>query len=213
MAASDPVTINITGKGAHASLPNDSIDPIVIGSQIINNIQTIVSRNVDPFEQAVVTFGIFHGGTRYNIIPEKVRLEGTVRTFNEEVRKKVASRIHKIVENTAQGMGGKAEVDYKKSYPATVNDKKMVELAKKSIIDLLGEDSYVDVERSAPGGEDFAYFTKKVPSVYMWLGYNKKEEEIFPPHSPKFTFDEGILALGAKVFCKIALNWREENEF
>lgn len=213
MAASDPVTINITGKGAHASMPNYSIDPIVIGSQIINNIQTIVSRNIDPFEQAVVTFGIFNGGTRYNTIPEKVRLEGTVRTFSEDVREKVYQRIHKIVEKTAEAMGGKAEVDYKKSYPATVNDKKMVELAKKSIVDLFGEDSYATVERPASGGEDFAYFAREVPSVYMWLGYNKEGEEIYPPHSSKFNFNEGILTMGVKTFCKLALSWEDKDEF
>ena len=207
MAASDPVTIEVIGKGAHASLPNMAVDPIVIGSQIINNIQTIVSRHVDPFEQAVVTFGVFDGGTRYNTIPEKIKLEGTVRTFNEEVREKVYNRIFTIAEKTAESMGGKANVNYTKSYPSTINDETMVNMAKSSIKDLFGEEAYKTVERPASGGEDFAYFAKEVPSVYLWLGYDKDDEEIHPPHSPKYSFDESALSYGVKSFCKIALDW------
>jgi len=207
MAASDPVNIEVIGRGAHASLPNRAIDPIVIGSQIINNIQTIVSRNIDPFEQAVVTFGIFHGGTRYNTIPEKINLEGTVRTFNEEIRQKVYHRIFEIAEKTAEGMGGEAKVDYIKSYPSTVNNEDMVNMAKNSIKDILGTENYINIERPASGGEDFAYFTKEVPSVYLWLGYGKEDEEVYPPHSPHYVFDEKALGYGVKAFCKIALNW------
>lgn len=207
MAASDPITIDIKGKGAHASLPNLAIDPIVIGSQIINNMQTIVSRNIDPFEQAVITFGVFNGGTRYNTIPEKITLEGTVRTFSEEVRKKVYNRIHEVAENTAKAMGGEAKVNYKKSYPPTINAEDMVNLAKDSIKDLFGEDKYINIDRPASGGEDFAYFAKELPAVYLWLGYDKEGEEIYPPHSPQYDFDEKALAYGVKAFCKIAVDW------
>ncbi|MFW6410323.1 MAG: M20 metallopeptidase family protein, partial [Halanaerobiales bacterium] len=213
MAASDPVTIDVIGKGAHASLPNMAVDPVVIGSQIVNNLQTIVSRNVDPFEQAVVTIGIFAGGTRYNTIPESVRLEGTVRTFSEEVRDKVYERIHTIAEKTAEAMGGEVDVNYIKSYPPTVNDEKMVNSVKKSIIELRGRENYVEIDRPASGGEDFAYFSRRVPSVYLWLGYNKEGEEIYPPHSPYFDFDEQALVYGIEAFCKIATDWGEYNVF
>lgn len=207
MAASDPITVNVIGKGAHASLPNMAVDPVVTASQIVNNLQTIVSRNVDPFEQAVVTIGKFTGGTRYNVIPERVKLEGTVRTFNEEVRDKVEKRIFKICENTAEAMGGSAEVEYKRGYPPTINDQEMVKLASKSIKSILGEHNYVKIDRPAPGGEDFAYFTKELPAVYMWLGYAEEGKEIFPPHSPKFNFDERALAYGVKVMSRMAMDW------
>jgi len=208
MAASDPITVEVTGKGAHASLPNLGIDPVVAAAQIVNNLQTIVSRNVDPFEQAVVTIGKFIGGTRYNTIPGRVNLEGTVRTFNEEVRDKVEKRIKQICEKTAEAMGASAEVDYSRGYPPTVNDEKMVNLAARSARDILGEDAFVDIDRPAPGGEDFAYFTKEIPSVYMWLGYSEEDKEIFPPHSPKYNFNEKALSYGVRVLSRIALNWR-----
>ncbi|RKD30539.1 M20 metallopeptidase family protein [Thermohalobacter berrensis] len=212
MASSDPFTIEIIGKGAHASLPQEAVDPIVIGSQIVNNLQTIVSRNVDPFEQAVLTIGKFIGGTRYNTIPEKVTLEGTVRTYNEKIRKKVYTRIKEIVEKTAELMGGKATLNYNFGYPATINDEKMVELARKAIKDILGENNYVEIERPATGGEDFAYFAKEVPSVYMWVGYGKENEDVYPPHSPRFDFDEKALSIAVKVLVKLALKWGKVKE-
>ncbi|MDK2918878.1 MAG: hypothetical protein PWQ37_1611 [Candidatus Petromonas sp.] len=206
MAASDPFTVDIIGKGVHASLPNEGIDPIVIGCQIVTNIQTIISRNIDPFEPAVVSIGIFNGGTRYNVIPEKVRLEGTVRTFHDEVRKKVYNRLKTIVEDTAKSLGGKARLDYRFTYPPLINDEKTVEIAKRSVEEILGKDNFVSVKRPAPGGEDFAYFAREVPSVYMLLGYAEEGKELYPPHNPHFDFNEKALAIGTKVFIQTALN-------
>ncbi|WP_176461764.1 M20 metallopeptidase family protein [Anaeromicrobium sediminis] len=206
MAASDPFVIKITGKGVHASLPNLGVDPIVIGSQIVNNIQTIVSRNIDPFEQAVISIGVFKGGTRYNVIPESVRLEGTVRSFDDKVREEVYKRLKKIVEDTASALGGKGELDYKFTYPPLINDEKIVKIAKESIIDMFGKEKYLDVPRPAPGGEDFAYFAKSVPSVFMFLGSGEEGKENHPPHSPYFNFNEKVLAIGTKAFIKTAIN-------
>lgn len=206
MAASDPFTIEITGKGVHASLPNAGIDPIVIGCQMVNNIQTIISRNIDPFEPAVVSIGVFKGGSRYNVIPEKVKLEGTVRTFNDEVRQTVYERLKTIVEDTATSLGGRAVLDYRFTYPPLINDEKIVEITRKSIGEIIGEENYVEVKRPAPGGEDFAYFAKEVPSAYMFLGYAEEGKEIFPPHNPHFDFNEKVLAMGTKVFIQTALN-------
>lgn len=206
MAASDPFTIEITGKGVHASLPNMGIDPIVIGCQIVNNLQTIVSRNIDPFEPAVISIGVFQGGTRYNVIPEKVKLEGTVRTFNDDVRNKAYQRLNTIVEDTARSLGGEAILDYRFTYPPLINNEKIASIAQKSIKEICGEENYVEIKRPAPGGEDFAYFAKEVPSVYMFLGYGEEGKEIFPPHNPHFNFNEKVLAIGTKVFIKTALN-------
>lgn len=203
MGASDPFTINIKGKGVHASQPYLGIDPIVIGSEIINNIQTIVSRNIDPFEQAVISIGVFNGGTRYNAIPETVTLKGTVRTFDESIRNNIYKKLKDITEKTAAGLGGEAVLDYKFSYPPLVNDDEIFLNAKKAIINSLGEDNFVELKKPAPTGEDFAFFAKAKPACFMWLGTGKKGEEK-QLHSPYFDFDDRVLKKGVKVFINTA---------
>ncbi|HKL12135.1 MAG TPA: M20 family metallopeptidase [Halanaerobiales bacterium] len=204
MGASDPFTINITGKGVHASQPYLGIDPIVIGAEIISNIQTIVSRNIDPFEQAVISIGVFKGGTRYNAIPETVTLEGTVRTFDDSIREIIYEKLRNITEKTASGLGGKAVLDYIFSYPPLINNEKVFLSAKKAIINSLGENNFVELVRPAPTGEDFAFFAKKKPACFMWLGTGKKGEEK-QLHSPYFDFDDTVLKQGVKVFVNTAL--------
>ncbi|MGI6574653.1 MAG: M20 metallopeptidase family protein [bacterium] len=211
MAASDPFTVDVIGKGVHASSPNLGIDPIVIAAQIVNNLQTIVSRNVDPFEQAVVSIGIFAGGTRYNIIPEKVRIEGTVRTFKQDVRDFVYNRMKIIVEKTAEAMGGRGNLVYNFGYPATINNAELVEVAKQATEAILGANKYIAVERPAAGGEDFAYFAQTIPGVFLWLGYGQDGKEVYPLHSPHFNFDEEALIIGTKVLVKTALQWGRKN--
>ncbi len=207
MAASDPFKIDITGKGGHASMPNKCVDPILIASHTVIALQSIISRNVDPFETAVVTIGILNSGTRYNTIPETAEIVGTVRTFDEATRQLIKLRIENIAETTAMAYGGIAKVNYTYGYPSVVNEKSMVDCATQSIREVLGPEGYVSVERPAPGGEDFAYFTQKVPSVFIWLGYNKPEEQVHPPHSAYYDFDESILENGAKILCQTAINW------
>ncbi len=207
MAASDPFTIDVIGKGVHASLPHEGIDPFLISSQILTNLQTIVSRNIDPFEHAVVSVGQISGGTRYSVIPERVKMEGTVRTFNDRVRKEVSERVKTIACKTAEALGGKAEVNYRFGYSQTVNDSKMVEVAEHSIREILGKENFINIERPAPTGEDFSYFAREIPGVFMWLGCKKEGEDNFPLHSPYFNFDEEILAEGSKVMVKIAMSF------
>lgn len=206
MAGSDPFIITISGKGGHASMPHTAIDPIYIGSQIVTALQSIVSRNIDPFEQAVVTVGVFSGGSRYNVIPETAKIQGTVRTFNEDIRMKVRERVIAIAEKTAEALGGKAEVDYRLTYPPLVNDPGVFESVRSSAREILGHDKFVDVLRPAPGGEDFAFFAKAVPSDFMFLGYRKPGETPVQPHNPYYDFDEAALGVGIKVFVKAAIN-------
>jgi amidohydrolase len=205
MAASDPFVINIQGKGVHASLPHLGTDPIVIGAQIVNNIQTIVSRNIDSFEQAVISIGVFKGGMRYNVIPDKVVLEGTVRTFNEEVRMNIYNRLKLIVENTAQSLGGQATLNYKFSYPSLVNDDKIVDFVKDNVKELLGEENCILLDRPISTGEDFAYFAKAVPSAFIFLGARKDGVDNYPLHNPYFDFNEKALAIGVKVLMTAAI--------
>lgn len=202
MAASDPFVINIVGKGVHASLPHMGIDPIVIGAHIVTAIQTIISRNVDSYEQAVISMGVFKGGTRYNVIPESVQIEGTVRTFSEDVRNLIEKRLKKIVPAIADSMGAEASIDYTKSYPALVNNSAVVDLVRESMDEGLG----VVVERPESGGEDFAYFAKAKPSAFMFLGTGVEGQKNYPPHSAYFDFDESALAIGVKTMVKAALH-------
>ena len=212
MGASDPFTIDVIGQGVHASQPYQGIDPIVIGSQIVNNLQTIVSRNIDPFEQAVISIGVFQGGTRYNTIPDQVSLKGTVRTFDQEVRDKVYKKIESIAEKTASSLGGEVKLDYTFGYPPVNNDVEMFRTAHKSIRKMLGAEKAVEVDRPAPTGEDFAFFAQEVPATFLWLGCNKEGEETPKLHSPYFNFDEKILSTGVKVLTATAINWLNEQE-
>ncbi len=211
MGASDPFQIEITGQGGHASQPHFTVDPIVIGSQIVNNLQTIVSRNTDPFEQVVISVGVFNGGTRYNTIPDQVTLKGTVRTFNQEVRDKVEARMKEIIEKTAEGLGGRAEFNYIRGYPPVVNNQGLVQLAEKT---LSRPDSLTELvleERPAPTGEDFAYFARAVPGLFLWLGAAESKDS--PGlHSPYFDFPEEILLNGVQALLLLAINWLKMQE-
>lgn len=211
MGASDPFQIEISGQGGHASQPHLTVDPIVIGSQIINNLQTVVSRNIDPFEQAVISVGVFAGGTRYNTIPDQVTLKGTVRTFNQEVRDKVQSRMKEIIEKTAEGLGGRAELNYTRGYPPVVNDEGLVELTEETLAGSGSLTELVKAARPAPTGEDFAYFAQAVPGLFLWLGAAETKDS--PGlHSPYFNFPEEILLNGIQAISSIAINWLKKQE-
>ena len=206
MAGSDPFIITIKGKGGHASMPHTTIDPVVAGSYIVTALQSIVARNIDPFAQAVVTVGVFNGGTRYNVIPETATIQGTVRSFDEDVRLKLRDRVIEVATKTAEALGAHAEVDYRLTYPPLINDRGVYEQAKASIIDMLGEENYAEVPKPAPGGEDFAFFAKAVPSAFMFLGYKKAGEVPVQPHNPYYNFDEAALGVGVRVFVRAALD-------
>lgn len=212
MAASDPFKIEITGKGGHASMPYKCIDPVLIASHTVVAIQSIISRNTDPFEPAVVTVGILKAGSRYNTIPETAEIYGTVRTFDEGTRQLIKKRLEEMATSVATTYGGKAEVTYTLGYPSVMNNAEMVEIASQSITSVLGESGYIQVERPAPGGEDFAYFTQEVPSVFVWLGYSEPDHEVYAPHNPYYDFDESILEKGVSVMCQIAVDWLEKNK-
>jgi len=211
MGASDPFQILITGQGGHASQPHFTVDPIVIGSQIVNNLQTVVSRNIDPFEQAVISIGVFAGGTRYNTIPDQVILKGTVRTFDQGIRDKVESRIKAIIEKTAESLGGRAELNYTRGYPPVDNNQGLVRLAEETLVGPESLTELIMAERPAPTGEDFAYFAQTVPGLFLWLGAGEAKDS--PGlHSPYFNFPEEILLNGVQALTSIAINWLRNQE-
>jgi len=207
-AASDRLKMSILGKSTHAATPEFGIDAVVITSQIISALQTIISRNVSPLDSAVITFGKIEGGSRYNIVADRVDLDGTVRTFDPNTRDLVSEKIPQIAKGIASSMGGDCIVDYKWGYPPTMNDPSATQIAQKTILETLGENGLYEISMPNPGGEDFAFFSEKLPAAFAWLGCRPKgiPPENFPKlHNNKFLPDEEALPIGVTYLCQVAL--------
>lgn len=208
MGNSDRIKIKIQGKGGHAAVPNQAVDPIVIASQVISNIQTIVSRNVDPFDPAVITIGKIEGGVAANIIADSVNLTGSMRSLSEESRTLMVERLTEVVENTARTLGGEATVEVQSGFPATINDASWASVVRQTVVDEYGEAAAPDL-RPSLAGEDFSRFLLKYPGVYYWLGM-KEDVELFPLHHPKFDVNEAAFDYGINMLLKLTMNALEK---
>ena len=202
MAAADAFEMKVRGAGGHGAMPHLTADAIAMAAQIVTALQTVVSREVDPVEPAVLTVGEIGAGTAYNIIPETARLGGTVRTLNENLRLKMPERIEHLARGVAQGMRGDVQFDYEFSYPVTVNDEDAARRALGVAGDLLGEENALELTKPSMGAEDFAYFLEKIPGAFIWLGVG---EDVSGLHTPTFAFDEEILSLGSALLTALAL--------
>lgn len=209
MASSDRFHITVNGKSSHGSAPEEGVDAIVIASQVITALQTIVSRKVSPRDSAVVSIGTIHGGDRYNVIANKVKLEGTCRNLNPAVRNLMPERITQIAKGVAEAMGGSCEVEYFKGYSPTVNDPAMFELVHGVMKEVVGDNAIVP-EMSALGGEDFSYYCEKVPCAFFWLGVSDPEKESFPIHNGAFSPDERAIPIGIEIAVRSALKFLAE---
>jgi amidohydrolase len=212
-AASDHLKIKITGKSAHASAPDLGIDAIVAAAQVINSLQTIVSRNISPFHTAVVTIGTIHGGDRYNIIPQEVNLDGTVRTMDPSDTPKMPVLIKRIAENAAAACGAKAEVDYQTGHPSVLNDSRISDICAAAAAEVLGQDNTFRKLTLNPIGEDFAYFSRQRPSAMAWLGCCPEDRELstMPAlHNAKFLPDPKAISIGIRFFCQSAVRLLEQ---
>ncbi len=210
LGASDDFEITITGVGGHGAFPQDTTDVVQIGAQLINSLHQIISRKVDPLKPAVLTIGSFQAGDKANIIPGAAILEGTVRTFNEEVRYKVADWVKQITEHTTKAFGADFTIDYQFGYPATKNDKAMNQLMVRAAADVLPKNNIQPMEPNM-GAEDFSYFTQQIPGAYFFTGSaNEEKGLIYPYHHPKFDIDEKALLNGAKVLASAALDFLGE---
>ena len=208
MGNSDRILIKIQGKGGHAAVPNEAVDPIVIASQVISNIQTIVSRNVDPFDPTVITIGTIEGGVAANIIADSVNLRGSMRSLSEESRTTMVSRLTEVVENTARTLGGDATVEVQSGYPATINDPSWASVLRETVIDEYGEAAAPEL-RPSLAGEDFSKFLLKYPGAYYWLGMQDEVEQ-FPLHHPKFDVNEASFEYGINMLLKLTVNALEK---
>ncbi|MGM0854990.1 MAG: M20 metallopeptidase family protein [Bacillota bacterium] len=206
MGASDRFKITVKGSGGHASMPHQSNDAIIIANNLITQLQTIVSRNTDPNDSAVLTIGKIEGGYRYNVIADKVTLEGTIRTFKPEVKDMVKDRFHSIIEGVGKSFGAHMIIDYFDGYPATVNTPQWADEVRNAAQKVLGEDAAPVVSPSL-GGEDFSRFLKKYPGAFYWLGTSvKNSEPQYPLHDPRFKLNESALGKGVEVMTQLALD-------
>ena len=214
MASATSFEIKIKGKQAHGSRPWEGADPIVAGAQIINNLQTIVSRNLDlTNEAAVVTIGRFESGIRSNIIPESAYMEGTIRALDYEMRDEIYKRLKEIVVNTAKSNNLEAEVILKTPYPITYNDLKLTDQMKKTLFRVAGENN-VKLARASTGAEDFSYFANKVPGFFFRLGGMPIEDHPnkgFSHHTPDFYIDDSGLILGVRAMANLAFDYLNTN--
>ena len=196
-ASVDRFEINITGVGSHAARPEKAVDPIIITTNIINELQTIVSRNVSPADKALLSVTHIESGNTWNVIPDSAYIEGTVRTFHENTRSLISERMKAIIEGTAKLYGGTAELVWHSGSPATNNDKELTKFASK-----LGRIMGFDVREITMGleGEDFAYYQKEIPGVFIVVGTGISQ----PHHHPEYTVDEKAIIKCSRYFAKLA---------
>ena len=202
MAAADRFEMTVKGAGGHGAMPHLAADAVAIAAQIVTALQTVVSREVNPVEPAVLTVGQIEAGFAFNIIPETAYLGGTVRTLDPDLRERMPERIEELARGVASGMRGDAELDYTFSYPVTKNDADASRLVLGVAEELFGEENTVKLAHPSMGGEDFAFFLENVPGAFIWLGVG---EDVSGLHTPQFAFDEEILPQGSALLAALAL--------
>lgn len=208
MAQVDDFDIIIKGKGGHGARPQEGIDAIVVGSAVIQALQTISSRRISPLKPVVISVGVFEGGTARNIICDKVVLKGTARTLEKNVTKKIPGLLKEIISGVCKSHGADFELRYFTGYPVLVNDQKMTDMVRDSIKKLFGKKAIYEIKEPAMGGEDFAYFLQRVPGSFFNLGIrNKKIGAVYPWHHPKWKVDERSIQIGTALLAQVAFDF------
>lgn len=204
MGSVDMFTIRIHGKGGHAAMPHEAIDPIVASAHVVTALQALVSRGADPFEQLVVSVTRVRGGEAFNVIPDEVELAGTVRTMGGRLHREAPERLKAVVAGVAGAMGCTTTVDYVRQTACTINDAAMTALAAKVAAQLVGEAGVLKAARTL-GGEDFSFFLERVPGCFAWVGsQNPAKGFDAPHHSPRFDIDEQAMVTGVELLDRIA---------
>jgi amidohydrolase len=207
LASADVLNISVKGKGGHASMPHDAIDPMPVTCEIVTAIQVFVTRRMDIFDPAVVTVARIQGGSTNNVIPEMVVLEGTIRTLSEEARERVHEGIARIAENVARAHECEAEVTITRGFPVTVCDARAVALAQEAVQGVFGPQGWKTMDAPVMGAEDFSYVLQKVPGAMLFLGVCPEGQQwkmACPCHSNRMVLNESMLARGVAVHCAIA---------
>ena len=203
MASSDDVTITLKGTGGHGAMPHLAADPIVAAASIVMALQTIVSRNVNPQQTAIITVGAIHAGRANNVIPQNVTMELSVRSLDSEVRDLLESRINTLVKTQAESFGVHAQIDYKRDYPVLVNSLAETEFARQVALDLVGSDQVILQGAALTGSEDFAVMLEHCPGSYLQIG-NGAGESSCMVHNPGYDFNDDNVAIGAAYWVLLA---------
>jgi len=208
MACLDSFSINVKGEGCHGAMPDTGVDPIAISAQVISALQTIVSREIKPTNPAVVTIGTIKGGAAYNIIPNSVEIEGTVRALDQETREKIAASMESIVAGITRGMHGDYEFNYTFGYPPLVNNPEFTEGFLETARKVVEEKDLIEITDPTMGGEDMAYYLERVPGTFFFLGgFNEEKGMIYPHHNSKFMLDEDVFWKGTALMAQGAMDW------
>jgi amidohydrolase len=198
MAAPDTFECRIIGKGGHAAIPQDCVDPIAIGAQIVSTLQQVVSRTVDPLDPAVLSVTQFHAGTTYNVIPEVAYLAGTVRTFDPALRTAIPAQMERIIAGLTSAFGASYQFSYERGYRPVINDAPLTARLRDVVERTFGDETLVDM-RPTMGGEDFSAYQQKAPGVFAFVGAGNIDAGIHHPHHhPRFQIDERALLVGLR---------------
>lgn len=203
MAAVDDFEVVIHGKGGHAAAPHEAIDPIMIGMQLYQAFQMIVSRNLDPIESAVLSVTCFHAGTANNVIPSTAQMVGTVRTFNQNVRLMIERRMRETCLHIGHLHGVEIGLDYQRGYPPLVNSVAETDFAARVAAEIVGDDHILHDTPPVMGAEDFAYMLAERPGAYIWVGQADSTHQAYV-HHPAYNFNDRILPIGASYFARLA---------
>lgn len=206
MASPDRFDLKIIGRGGHAARPQNTIDPIPIGAEIISALQTIVSRRIDPLESAVISVCNFEAGSTHNVIPDLAVIKATVRSLKSDIRQQLAANIEKAIKNICDIYGADYEFNYIFGYPPVVNDSEMTKIVAEAAAKVLGKSRVREKEKAEMGGEDFSYFGREVPAVFYYLGI-APEGKIINHHQSDFKFNDSVLKDGAAVMAQAAVDF------
>lgn len=206
-AAPDTFWITIRGKGGHAAIPQQTVDPIAIGAQVVTNLQHLVARGVDPLDSAVLSVTQFHAGTTHNVTPETAELNGTVRTLDPTVRTEMAARMERVIRGVTEAHGATYEFTYERGYRSVVNDATVTAEMVQVVTDLYGSAASVTM-RPVMVGEDFSAFQQKAPGTFFFVGAARPVDgEVHPHHHPKFDVDERAFETGVRIFVAAATRY------
>ncbi|MCC2596527.1 M20 family metallopeptidase [Pusillimonas sp. MFBS29] len=220
MASSNYFTVRITGKGAHAAMPHLGVDPIMAAANLTQALQSIVTRNRNPYDPAVLSITQIHAGSADNVIPDTAELRGTVRTFTEETLDLIEQRIRELVHSVSTGYGCTAEFVFDRKYPPTVNHPKETAFSVQVLKDLVGPDNVNDAVQPAMTGEDFALMLKERPGCYLWIGNGQGDHRLpghgegpCTLHNASYDFNDELIPIGASYWVQLALRWLNPANF
>lgn len=207
MASADEFDLDIIGRGGHAARAHETIDPIVLAAQFVNAAQTIASRNVDPTEPVVVTIGRISGGTAYNIIPEKVELSGTVRTFSSDTADLVEKRLHALASGITEPAGGSYNLRYNKGYPSVINSDHEAQTVLKTMRTLFGDENAIEMSKPIMAAEDFAFYQQHFAGGFFFVGSgSKSSDSLYPWHHPKYNVDDEFFKVATPLMAALVFD-------